>query len=436
MALYNSILDVIGDTPLLKLEKEKCGLKNIQLYAKLEYLNPFGSIKDRTALGMLKPLLNDAQRNNKAFIEASSGNTIKAMQAIASIHGLTSTSITNRIKIPEIRDILLAMGVEIIETPGKSSCIDPTNPEDPLYVINDLLTKNPHTYIYPNQYYNEDNPQIHYEKTGEEILNDLPTINYLFATLGTTGSSQGITRKIKEVHPDVISIGIAAARDDYIPGIRNENDLMDVGIFDKSYYDTILYERSVFAIEGMLDLIRKFGILAGPTSGAVYSVAMKYLKKIDKTLSPGNNYHAVIIICDRMEWYMSYLKERKPEIFGHKPNPQSIRSFSYNPNEVPTIKNDSVEEFLNQKKPLVIDVRSNLAYKFGHLSNAINITDTFLEDIVDNKMPFAKNKPLLFVCARGLSSARFACYMKQRGYDAYSLQDGMNNLSLPLDKEI
>jgi len=434
MAVYNSIIDAIGNTPLLKLDSNKTGLKNIELYAKLEYMNPFGSLKDRTALGMLKDDIENIAQNGQEFIEASSGNTIKAMQSIAGIYGVKSTSVTNRIRVPEIRDILLTLGVNIVEVPGKSSCIDPTNPEDPLYIIANMMNENKDKYIYPNQYYNEKNPQIHEDTTGREITDDIGNVDYLFATLGTTGSSQGVFKRLKKDNSNLKAIGVAAARDDYIPGIRNQNDLMDVGIYDKSIYDDTIYETSSNSIDGMLDLIRNHGVLAGPTSGAVYSVALKKLKELDNSLN--KKVKAVVILCDRMEWYMSYLKERKPEIFKLEAKPDSIKNYAFSEDDLEEVTNNSIQEFIEDKQIMIIDIRSNLAYRMGHIPGSINITDSFLEEIIDNRYPFPKETRLIITCARGNSSKRIAAYLRKQGYYSSSLKDGilgLKNLNFELE---
>lgn len=423
MAVYNSIIDVIGNTPLLKLDGNKTGLKNIELYAKLEYMNPFGSLKDRTALGMLKDDIENIAKNGQEFIEASSGNTIKAMQSIAGIYGVKSTSVTNRIRVPEMRDILLTIGINIVEVPGKSSCIDPTNPEDPLYIIENMMNENKDKYVYPNQYYNEKNPQIHEDTTGKEIADDIGEVDYLFATLGTTGSSQGVIKRLKKDNKNLKAIGVAAARDDYIPGIRNQNDLMDVGIYDKSIYDKTIYETSSNAIEGMLDLIRNHGVLAGPTSGAVHTVALKKLKELDNSLN--HKVKAVVILCDRMEWYMSYLKERKPEIFKLDAKPDSIKNYEFSEDHLKEVSSDSIEEFVKDKQTMIIDIRSNLAYRMGHIPDSINITDSFLEEMIDNRYPFSKSTKLVITCARGNSSKRYAGYLRKQGYNSFSLEGGV-----------
>lgn len=436
MAVYNSILEVIGNTPLLKLDSNKTGLKHIEVYVKLEYLNPFGSLKDRTALAMLEDSLSSAAENSQEYIEASSGNTIKAMQAIAGLSGISTTSVTNRIRIPEIKDILLAMGANIVEVPGKSSCIDPSNPEDPLYIIESMMREKPDHYIYPNQYYNEKNPAIHHDTTGEEIAQDLGPVDYFFATLGTTGSSQGVLKRLKQDNSDLIAIGVAAAQDDFIPGIRNQNDLMDVGIYDRSLYTDVIYEKSSVAIDAMLDLIRNHGVMAGPTSGVVYAVALQELKILDQPSTKIRK--AVIIVCDRMEWYISYLKERRPEIFKLEPKPNSIHAFELNPDDCKTIESSKAPEFIQAHDPLIIDTRSNLAYRAGHIPHSINITDTFLEEIVDGRRPFPKQKKILIACVRGNASRRVVGYLRNQGYDAFNLEGGIlewkqNQFSLSKD---
>lgn len=426
MAVYNNILEVIGNTPLLKLDASKTGLKNIELYAKLEYMNPFGSLKDRTAYGMLKADLQKMAETGQELIEASSGNTIKALQAIAGTYGIQATSVTNRIRVSEIKDILLTLGVNIVEVPGKSSCIDPSNPEDPLYIIERMMQENKDKYIYPNQYYNKNNPQIHEDTTGSEIAADIGPVDYLFATLGTTGSSQGVFKRLKEDNEKLKAVGIAAAKDDYIPGIRSQNDLMAVGIYDETIYDEIIYESSDSAIDGMLDLIRNNGVFAGPTSGAVYDVALKKLKELDKTLS--RKVKAVVILCDRMEWYMSYLKERRPEIFKMEARPNSIKNYEFSTEDLHEIDVKTMDQIIDDKKTVIIDIRSNLAYRMGHIPSSINLTDSFLEEIIDDRLPFNSDSNIVIACARGNSSQRIAAYLHKQGYQSFSLRGGIQGL--------
>ncbi len=120
----------------------------------------------------------------------------------------------------------------------------------------------------------------HYKTTGEEILQDLGNIDYFFGGLGTTGSARGTAEKLKEKNPSLISIGVVASEDDFIPGIRKESEMWEVGLFDKSFYNSIEITKSEQAIEDMITLIRKVGMMYGPTSGSAFSGILNYFKKI------------------------------------------------------------------------------------------------------------------------------------------------------------
>lgn len=113
--LINKITDVIGKTPIIKIDPKIHGLSNIELYAKLEYLNPFGSLKDRTAYGMLQDSIDDIKNSKMSVIETSSGNTAKALQCICSINGIDFITVTNRIKVSESKNILKFLGTNVIE---------------------------------------------------------------------------------------------------------------------------------------------------------------------------------------------------------------------------------------------------------------------------------------------------------------------------------
>lgn len=128
---YDSITDAIGNTPLLRIDPGVHGLAHVNLYAKLELLNPFGSVKDRAAWTMAAPRLAEAREAGATVVELSSGNTAKALAVIAGMHGLAFTSLTNRMKVPEIKDLLL-LGATVEELPGQAECLDPTNTDDPL----------------------------------------------------------------------------------------------------------------------------------------------------------------------------------------------------------------------------------------------------------------------------------------------------------------
>ena len=436
--LYKSVTELIGNTPLIEISKEITKLKNINVYVKCELYNPFGSLKDRAGYAMLKDEIQKLKENNMTVIESSSGNTAKALQIICSMNGIPFKTVTNRIKIPETKEILKVAGAEIEELPGLSECPDPTDPNDPVAYIERIVSENHNKYYHTNQYTNLKNPKVHYEHTGKEIYDDLGKVDYFFGTLGTTGSSRGTIEYLLEKNKNLKKIGIIAEKGDTIPGIRNKDEMYEVGIFNKSLYDEIVLVNSDEAIEEMLVLNRKCGILGGPTSGAAFKGTLKYLREIDDKLEEPAN--AVFIACDRMEWYMSYIKKRRPEIFDSEIKRETIRTLTEEDMKyAKTIDVNNAEEWIEKNNPIIIDLRGNLAYKNGHIANAINITDIFFEDLVDNGTPFSKENSVLLVCSIGDKSKKFSSLLNKKGMNVYSLENGMTawrENSLPLKRSL
>lgn len=436
--LYKSVTELIGNTPLIEISKEITRLKNINVYAKCELYNPFGSLKDRAGYAMLKDEIQKLKENNMTVIESSSGNTAKALQIICSMNGIPFKTVTNRIKIPETKEVLKVAGAEIEELPGLSECPDPTDPNDPVAYIERIVSENSNKYYHTNQYTNLKNPKVHYEHTGKEIYDDLGKVDYFFGTLGTTGSSRGTIEYLLEKNKNLKKIGIIAEKGDTIPGIRNKDEMYEVGIFNKSLYDEIVLVNSDEAIEEMLVLNRKCGILGGPTSGAAFKGTLKYLREIDDKLEEPAN--AVFIACDRMEWYMSYIKKRRPEIFDSEIKRETIRTLTEEDMKyAKTIDINNAEEWIEKNNPIIIDLRGNLAYKNGHIANAINITDIFFEDLVDNGTPFSKENSVLLVCSIGDKSKKFSSLLNKKGMNVYSLENGMTawrENSLPLKRSL
>lgn len=436
--LYKSVTELIGNTPLIEISKEITKLKNINVYAKCELYNPFGSLKDRAGYAMLKDEIQKLKENNMTVIESSSGNTAKAIQIICSMNGIPFKTVTNRIKIPETKEVLKVAGAEIEELPGLSECPDPTDPNDPVAYIERIVSENPNKYYHTNQYTNLKNPKVHYEHTGKEIYDDLGKVDCFFGTLGTTGSSRGTIEYLLEKNKNLKKIGIIAEKGDTIPGIRNKDEMYEVGIFNKSLYDEIVLVNSDEAIEEMLVLNRKCGILGGPTSGAAFKGTLKYLREIDDKLKEPAN--AVFIACDRMEWYMSYIKKRRPEIFDSEIKRETIRTLTEEDMKyAKTIDVNNAEEWIEKNNPIIIDLRGNLAYKNGHIANAINITDIFFEDLVDNGTPFSKENTVLLVCSIGDKSKKFSSLLNKKGMNVYSLENGMTawrENSLPVKRSL
>ena len=429
--IYKHITELIGNTPLLEVPESVHGIPNLKLYAKLELFNPWGSVKDRTAWGMLENHLKELE-GGKRVIELSSGNTAKALQMLASLNGSSLKTITNRIKIPEQRDILRLLGAEIEELPGKSDCYDPNDPNDPMVTLQREIQQHPGAYHFTDQYNNQDNLRIHYETTGAEIEADLGKVDYFIAGLGTTGSSRGTAERLKKANPELKVIGVAAEKDDTLPGIRNRDEVLEVGLFDPAYYDEIVYLHSPEAVDYTMILLRQLGIPAGPTSGAAFGGALRYLKQLPPLSSPQT---AVFIVCDRIEWYMGYFKERRPDLFGGE-RKASWREQA-EPDAEREIEASEAPGWIEKNQPLIADLRSPLSYKTSRIKGSFNLPWEYLEKMLDEGIPFGKTQPLFLICAVGEKSALAASFLTKNGIPAYSLSGGLTawrDESLPLER--
>ncbi|WP_067676863.1 pyridoxal-phosphate dependent enzyme [Nocardia miyunensis] len=424
---YDHITELIGNTPLLRLDPAVHGLENVELYAKLESCNPFGSVKDRVAWGMIRDDFDEIAARGQTLIEASSGNTAKALRILGAMRGVGLHAITNRIKVGEVRDLLQLFGTRIEELPGLSECPDPTTPNDVYSVIEATMAKHPGAYHHPSQYTNEKNIEAHYHGTGREIHEDLggACVDYLIGGLGTTGSTRGTASYLRKHNPDLRTVAVVSERTDFIPGIRSETEMWDVGLFRPEFYDRIMTVTAASAIEGALGLATGYGILAGPTSGATYAAAIEHLGAADRSAaSPEEPVRAVIIVCDRIEPYLSYIKKRRPDLFGRNdsraPAPDA-RELA----EVPALSPDELERLDGLAQPVIVDTRGAMAYRIGHVPGSLNIRDDQLDDMFAQGIPFSRTRPLVFVCPVGEVSRRFAARARRAGYDASSLDGGI-----------
>ncbi len=297
--LIHNITEVIGRTPIIRIDPDIHGLKNINLYAKLEYLNPFGSLKDRTAYGMLKDNIDEIRNSGMSVIETSSGNTAKALQCICGINGIDFITVTNRIRVSESKNILQFLGTNVVEMPKGVNTVEK---------IEEMVAENPGKYFHTRQYSNKNNVKAHYE-TGREIFEDIGDVDYFISVLGTSGSSKGISDYLKEKNSRMMTIGVVTSKDSYIPGIRTAAEMEECGIFRKGNYNLLEEVSCDVAKSYMKKMGRELGILAGVSSGASFAAAIRYLKTIDEALDCRKN--AVFIVCDRLETYANFIKENR-----------------------------------------------------------------------------------------------------------------------------
>ncbi|NUP29602.1 MAG: pyridoxal-phosphate dependent enzyme [Nocardia sp.] len=425
MTIYQHITDLIGDTPLLRLDPAVHRLHGVELYAKLESQNPFGSVKDRVAWAMLRDELETLREQQRTLIEASSGNTAKALRVLGAIHGIDLRAMTNRIKVGEVRDMLRLLGTEIVELPGLSECPDPTTPNDVYSAIDTAMAAEPGKFRHLSQYTSEKNIAAHHDGTGREIHDDLAAagverIDYLFGGLGTTGSSRGAGSYLRKFHPELRTVAVVSEREDFSPGIRSEREMWEVGLFQPDFYDEIMAIGSGPAISATLELATGYGILAGPTSGAAYAAAREVLARPDRTGTPAVG---VIIVCDRLEPYLSYIEQRRPELFGREtgPRPPDAAEIADAPSLIP----GELADLVRKTHTVIVDTRGAMAYRVAHIPGAINIPDDRLTDLFAHGTPFSRDRPVVFTCPTGDISRRFAATARRTGHTAFSLDGGI-----------
>lgn len=425
---YDSITEAIGNTPLVRIDPAVHGLRNIDLYAKLEMLNPFGSLKDRAAWNMVRRDLLGARERGETVVELSSGNTAKALALIAGLHGVPFKSVTNRMRIPEVKDLLLLLGAEIEELPGRTECLDPTDTEDPLTLFHQRLNgPGSGAHLHTDQYFNPLNAEAHAAGTGPEIIADLDgrAPDWFIACVGTAGSSTGVAEALRAHDPSVRVVGLVGQKSDFIPGIRTADEVREVGIFDPATYDAIEPVSADDALDGMVTLMRRCGLLAGPTGGAAYVGAVRHLGRVDAELTVRRT--AVFIVCDRAESYLGYVRQRRPELLGRPPVRNSVTTLT--DNEIRTARVIDVadaQKWIEAAQPLVVDLRGPFAYAALHIDRSVNIVDEVFDELVRGGLPFSKRQPVLLACPVGEKSQRYAALLTRMGHpDVRSLAGGI-----------
>jgi len=290
---YGNILETIGNTPLVEIRRLNPN-PNVKIYAKLESFNPGGSIKDRTALYMI----NEAEKRgeltkDKIILEATSGNTGIGLALIAAAKGYRVCFAMAESASEERKKILKAMGAELYFTPASQGT------DGAIEMVYSMMRENPDRYFVPDQFNNPDNILAHYYGTAEEIWRQTEgKVTMAIATLGTSGTAMGISRRLKEYNPEIRIIGVEPYLQHRIQGLKNMKESYRPGIYDKHSLDEKINILDEDAYEMARRLAREEGILAGMSSGAAMYVAAKKAKEMKEGL-------IVVILPDSGERYLS-----------------------------------------------------------------------------------------------------------------------------------
>lgn len=301
--VYDSIVDLIANpdnpTPMVKLSERFNAEPDFDIFIKLEGFNPFGSIKDRTALYMLR---GTQLKEGQVLAEPTAGNTGIALAALANAQGIP-IELAIPEGTPEEKKILLRfLGAELLEVEDELCPLFPT--EGARGVVKSMVESEAFKgkYVSPNQYESELNVEAHYRTTGPEIWNQTGgDIDYFFAAFGTCGTITGVGRYLKERKPDIKIIGIEpSSRVHELSGIKKISNLPDEfkpKILDYSVIDDIIAVDDRDAFEAGIRLARTEGIMVGPTTGALLHAA--------QLVGAGVSGRAVVISPDDATKYVS-----------------------------------------------------------------------------------------------------------------------------------
>lgn len=275
--MRNSILDSIGNTPLVEIKKLNPNPR-VKILAKLECFNPGGSIKDRPALFMIE----DGEKSGKltptkTVIEATSGNTGIGLALVCAVKGYKLLLTMSEAVSVERQKILKARGSEILLTPGHLGT------DGAIEEGYRLTRENPETYFITDQFNNEANWKAHYFGTAEEIWQQTGgKVTMIVATMGTTGTLMGVSRRLKEYRPDVQIVGVEPYLGHKIQGLKNMKEAYCPEIFEKKRLDKKVNIEDEEAFEMARRLAKEEGIFVGMSSGAAMAIAQKEAESMEK----------------------------------------------------------------------------------------------------------------------------------------------------------
>jgi cysteine synthase B len=300
VAVYQSVLDLIGETPIVDVSALSPN-PNVRILAKLEGRNPAGSVKDRIA----KNLIEAAERDgllvpgapDQVLIEPSSGNTGIGLAMVCKMKGYHLKVVMPANVSIERRQLLLVWGAEIIESPGSEGS------NGAVRMAHRLAEEHPE-WVFLYQYANPANPEAHYRTTGPEIFRDVPDITHFVAGLGTSGTLMGVGKYLKEQNPAIQLWAIEPPSGEMVDGLRNLDDGYIPPVFTDNHGGELLDRKTVVRPRESLEWTRKMidvGLFVGISSGAIMAGAVRCASLIPE----GESATIVTIACDDGWKYLS-----------------------------------------------------------------------------------------------------------------------------------
>ncbi len=292
------LVDRIGHTPLIRFERTGTEFPEVEFYAKAEWFNPGGSVKDRAAYFMIREgERTGALKPGKVILDATSGNTGIAYAMIGAALGYRVKLCLPSSASPERKQILAAYGVEIVFTPGDEGT------DGAIRRVREIYESDREKYFYPNQYGNPANPAAHYSTTAPEIWDQTQgRITHFVAGLGTSGTFVGTTRRLKELNPRIRCISMQPDSGFHgLEGLKHMATAIVPPIYDASLADENLEVRTEDAQQMAKRLAREEGILVGVSAGAALCACLDVARRFPR----GESAVIVTVFPDSGEKYLS-----------------------------------------------------------------------------------------------------------------------------------
>ncbi|MDR2957435.1 MAG: cysteine synthase family protein [Coriobacteriales bacterium] len=291
--IYDNILDTIGNTPLVRINRMSPNPK-VELLAKVEGFNPTGSIKDRIALKMIEQAESEGVlTTDKIIIEATSGNTGIGLAMIGAVKGYHVQIVMSSAVSIERQKMIKAFGSEIILTAAELGT------DGAIIKCKELVTANPERYFNPNQFSNEYNKIAHYATTAEEIWEQTAgRVTHFVSALGTSGTLMGVGMKLKALNPAIKIIEAQPVAGHYIQGLKSLAEAIVPEIYDADEIDQSILIDTEAAYVMARRIVKEEGIFVGMSSGAAMLAAIRLAEGLDSGV-------IVVILPDRGEKYLS-----------------------------------------------------------------------------------------------------------------------------------
>src|SRR5262252_4810317 len=401
--VHESILELLpgveNPTPLVRISRIS-PFRHTAVYAKLEWFNPFGSVKDRVAANLLRDAVERGIRFDH-LVEPTSGNTGLALTLLANARRLPFTA-TLSLAIPEEkRSALRAFGADVVEL-ADDLCPMPGAPEGAMERANELARQPGWHQL--NQYRNPANPDAHFRTTGPEIWRQTDgSITHFVAALGTCGTITGTGRYLKSRDPSVKVLGVHPAEGHDIPGVRSRRALALTEFFLPEEYDGLAEIGNDEAYRWVKRLHQEESLIAGPSSGMALAGAFAMVPD-----EPGAV--CVVVFPDDAFKYTSSFRKHLPELFTGAqltPGPSEPAFEEVAPAEAARLVRDGA---------FLLDVRTPGEFAEGHVPEAVNIPLQALQAGQVPGLPDDKQRPIVAICAVGARSRAALALLKARGH--------------------